>query len=174
MHYMGSDPLFKVAIIRERTYLGIPDNTLTWAVQKWLNRSICHLGCGSGGLKEGLIVFARLGQCALTGGHIGPYRCGDKRRLLYFGDVIFCRQHCAQCNRRYISFSEANFEVFRRAGATRCIDGGEIWHEGVGIGPKNWNFYWHFTKIQNINRDVSLAQFSQNFQSLYIVSGWIC
>ena len=28
---------------------------------------------------------------------------------------------------RYLVYSEANFEVFRPAGATRCTDGGEIW-----------------------------------------------
>ena len=30
--------------------------------------------------------------------------------------------------------SEADFEVFRPAGATRCTDGGEVWR-GEGIGP---------------------------------------
>jgi len=29
---------------------------------------------------------------------------------------------------RYLIYSEADFEVFRPAGATRCADGGEIWH----------------------------------------------
>ena len=29
---------------------------------------------------------------------------------------------------RYLIYSEADFEVFRPAGATRCTDGGEIWH----------------------------------------------
>jgi len=29
---------------------------------------------------------------------------------------------------QYLVYSEADFEVFRPAGATRCIDGGEIWH----------------------------------------------
>jgi len=29
---------------------------------------------------------------------------------------------------RYLVYSEADFEVFRPAGATRCTDGGEIWH----------------------------------------------
>jgi len=33
--------------------------------------------------------------------------------------------------RRYLSYSETDFKVFRRpAGATRCTDGGEIWHVG--------------------------------------------
>jgi len=31
---------------------------------------------------------------------------------------------------RYFVYSEADFEVFRPAGATRCTDGGEIWHGG--------------------------------------------
>jgi len=30
--------------------------------------------------------------------------------------------------RRYLSYSEADFEVFRPAGVTRCTDEGEIWH----------------------------------------------
>jgi len=29
--------------------------------------------------------------------------------------------------RRYLSYSEADFEVFRPAGVTRCTDGAEIW-----------------------------------------------
>jgi len=32
--------------------------------------------------------------------------------------------------RRYLIYSEADFEVFRPAGATCCTDGGEIWHGG--------------------------------------------
>jgi len=31
---------------------------------------------------------------------------------------------------RYLVYSEADFEVFRPAGATRCTDGGEIWQGG--------------------------------------------
>jgi len=38
---------------------------------------------------------------------------------------IFYRQHC-----RYLIYSEADFEVSRHAGATRCTDEGEIWHGG--------------------------------------------
>ena len=33
--------------------------------------------------------------------------------------------------RRYLSYSEADFEVYRPARATRCTDGGEIWHGGM-------------------------------------------
>jgi len=39
----------------------------------------------------------------------------------------------------YLIYSEADFEVFRPAGATHCTDGGEIWHgrgdRNKGIGP---------------------------------------
>jgi len=46
---------------------------LPWAVQKWLYRLICRLGCGLG-LAEGStssVVFARWRHCAHMGGHIG-------------------------------------------------------------------------------------------------------
>jgi len=45
----------------------------------------------------------------------------------------FYRQHCTKRNvrtRRYLIYSEADFEDFRPTGATRCTDGGEIWHGG--------------------------------------------
>jgi len=37
--------------------------------------------------------------------------------------------------RRYLIYSDADSEVFRPAGATRCTDSGEIWHEGGTEGP---------------------------------------
>jgi len=48
---------------------------------------------------------------------------------------------------RYLIYSEADFEVFRPAGATHCTDGGEIWHGGgdlwslspCRISPHRWN-----------------------------------
>jgi len=60
--------------------------------------------------------------------------------------------------RRYLSYSEADFEVFRPAGATRCTDGDEIWHEGPllrakfhphrcndkGVGPQKLKFLLRF------------------------------
>jgi len=36
---------------------------------------------------------------------------------------------------RYLIYSEADFEVFRPAAATRCTDWGEIWHGGGDLGP---------------------------------------
>jgi len=37
-------------------------------------------------------------------------------------------------SRRDLIYSEADFEVFRPAGATCCTDGGEIWHGGGDPG----------------------------------------
>ena len=50
-------------------------------------------------------------------------------RLDYLPAALRAAQIC-----RYLVYSEADFEVFRPAGATRCTDGGEIWH-GEGEGP---------------------------------------
>jgi len=36
---------------------------------------------------------------------------------------------------RYLVYSEADFEVFRPAGATCCTDAGEIWHGGGDPPP---------------------------------------
>jgi len=38
----------------------------------------------------------------------------------------------------YLSYSQTDFDVFRPAGATRCTDGGEIWH-----GGEDAKFYPH-------------------------------
>jgi len=40
----------------------------------------------------------------------------------------------------YLIYSEADFEDFRPAGATRCSDGGEIWHGG---GDRSAKFQPH-------------------------------
>jgi len=60
---------------------------------------------------------------------------------------IFTGSIARSAKRRYLSYSEADFDVFRLAGSTRCTDGGEIWHGGLrakfhshrcndqGIGP---------------------------------------
>jgi len=59
---------------------------------------------------------------------------------------------------RYLVYSEADFEGFRPAGATRCTDGGEIWHGGgaihatfhphrcndKGVGPPKLKFLLRF------------------------------
>jgi len=46
----------------ERTYPGMPNNTLSWAVHKQLNQSRCRLGCGLGWDEESICYI---------GAHIG-------------------------------------------------------------------------------------------------------
>jgi len=59
--------------------------------------------------------------------------------------------------RRYLSYSDADFQVFRHAGATRCTSGGEIWRgpllhakfhphqcKDTGIGPSKLKFLRRF------------------------------
>ena len=60
-------------------------------------------------------------------------------------------------SRRYLVYSEADLEVFRPARATRCTDGGEIWHGPLlhakfhlqrckdrGVGPQKLKFLLRF------------------------------
>ena len=75
------------------------------------------------------------------------------RHLLYSCD-IFSGSIARSASRRYLIYSEADFDIFRPAGATRCTDGGEIWHEGPlfhakfyphryndkGVGPQKLKF----------------------------------
>ena len=41
-------------------------------------------------------------------------------------DFVFTGSIARGAKRRYLSYSEAHFEVFRATDATRCTDGGEI------------------------------------------------
>jgi len=82
-----------------------------------------------------------------TDGHFFRNRVINAWNCLY-------RQHFARsASRRYLIYSEADFEVFRPIGATRCADGGEIWHGGgdrakfhpnrcndKGVGPPKLKF----------------------------------
>jgi len=66
----GPDPHGKGQFLGKGTPIA---RYLPWAVQKWLNRSICCLGGRLGWAKGSTssIVFARWRQRALMGGHIG-------------------------------------------------------------------------------------------------------
>jgi len=70
-------------------------------------------------------------------------------QLVY--DQFFTGSIARSTTRRHLSYSKADFEVFRPA--TRCTDGGEIWHGGgdrakfqphrcnnKGIGPPKLKF----------------------------------
>ena len=65
-----------------------------------------------------------------------PIRQGDDKELRRFGHGIYVRNLfvigiiARSATRRCLIYSEADFEVFRPAGATRCTDGGEIWRGG--------------------------------------------
>ena len=51
-------------------------------------------------------------------------------------NVLFVTGSIARsATRRYLIDSEADFEVFRPTWATRCTDGGEIWHGICQISP---------------------------------------
>ena len=73
------------------------------------------------------------------------------------GSIFTGSSHCAQRKPPVFDLlKEADFEVFRPAGATRCTDGGEIWHGGgcqispphrcndKGIGPQKLKFLLRF------------------------------
>jgi len=42
--------------------------------------------------------------------------------------IIVTGSIARSASRRYLIYSEADYDVFHPAGATHCTDGGEIWH----------------------------------------------
>ena len=62
---------------------------------------------------------------------LSPY---DMWRLVITASIV-SSETC-----RYLIYSEADFEVFRHAGVTRCTDGGEIWHGGGDLPSSMPNF----------------------------------
>jgi len=75
--------------------------------EQFLKMSVC-LGLG--------LVFVHLYRFVIL------FLC---RLLLLLPAALRTAQIC-----QYLVYSEADFKVFRLAGATRCTDGGEIWHGG--------------------------------------------
>jgi len=80
----------------------------------------------------------------------------------YKNDSFFTGSTARSASRRYLIYSEADFEVFRHAGATRCTDGSEIWH-GVakfhphrrndkGVGPQKLKFLLRFDQNMEYKR----------------------
>jgi len=49
--------------------------------------------------------------------------------------LLITGSNTRSATRRYLIYSEADFEVFRPAGATRCTDWDEIWRGGGDRGP---------------------------------------
>jgi len=58
------------------------------------------------------------------GARISPAARAAKNVEFFTGSIM------RSATSRYLSYSEADFEVFRPAEATRCTDGGEMWHGG--------------------------------------------
>jgi len=100
-------------------------------------------------------------------------------------------------SRRYLVYPEADFEVFRPARATRCTDGGEIWHGGgavphakfhphrcnnKGVGPPKVKFLLRFNQNVEYKRPAgaySLRDFHKicrvctPFQDALAVKSWL-
>ena len=81
--------------------------------------------------------------------------------------------------RRYISYSEADFEVFRPTEATRCTDGSEIWHRGV-----HWKSTppWQISPHRCNNKDIGplklifyheICRVCTSFQDALTVKIWM-
>jgi len=79
--------------------------------------------------------------------------------------------------RRYLSYSEADFEVFRSAGATRSTDGGEIWRgphakfhphrcNDKGVGPPKLKFLLRFDRNVQYKRPAG-ADPLRDFHKIY-------
>jgi len=62
VRYGSRSPCPKLQFLGERTCQGMPNDTVQSAVQKWLNRSRCRLGCGLGLAKEACVTW----RCALA------------------------------------------------------------------------------------------------------------
>jgi len=90
-------------------------------------------------------------------------RAGVAKNVGFFVCLLPAALRAAQTC-RYLIYSEADFEVIRPAGATRCTDGGAIWHGGgtecpllrakfhphrcndKGVGPPKLNFLLRFDR----------------------------
>jgi len=59
----------------------------------------------------------------------------------------YYRQHCAKRKLPVFNYSEADFELFRPAGATRCTDEGEIWHGGEASSMPNFTPIGAMTRV---------------------------
>ena len=74
---------------------------------------------------------------------------------------------------RYLVYSESDFEVFRPAGATRCTDGGEIWH---GWGDGSAKFHTHRCNDKGVGppKLKFLLRFDQNVEYKRPVGAYPC
>jgi len=78
-------------------------------------------------------TFFQIAAESCTPGHsikLVKSHCHTDLRLYLLPAALRAPQIC-----RYLVYSEADFEVFRPTGPTRCTDGGEVWHGGGAFGP---------------------------------------
>jgi len=95
--------------------------------------------------------------------------------------------------RRYLVYSEADFEVFRPAGATRCSDGGKIWPllrakfdphrcNDKSVGPQKLNFLLRFDQNVEYKRPAGpyplrdfhkICRVCTSFQEALCVKIWL-
>jgi len=85
---------------------------------------------------------------------------------------VFTGSIARSASHRYLIYSEADFEVFRHAGATGCTDEGEIWpllrakfhpHQcnDKGVGPQKLKFLLRFDQNVEYKRPVILTKFAE-------------
>jgi len=77
---LGPDPHAKGKFLGERTCPGIPDDTVSWAVHTWLNRSRWRLDCGLGSAERSMCYTGA--HWRLLSNTIEPSVCR--------GDVALC------------------------------------------------------------------------------------
>jgi len=87
-----------------------------------------------------------------------PFNCSA--RIIVTGSIA------RSATRRHLSYSEADFEVFRPEGATRCTDGGEIWH-----GPKVPSSMSNFTPtLQRLGHRTPKLKFLLRFDKMWNIN----
>jgi len=84
-------PMRRGKFLGESTCRGMTDDTLPWAVQKWLNRSRCHLGCRLGWAQGSMCYMG----CTLPPNTIEPSMFG--RAKSSSGDAALCQINVTTC-----------------------------------------------------------------------------
>ena len=99
----GRDPPWEGTILGKGSPTVKYGDFLSSAVQKWLNRSICCLGCGLGWAKGSTcsIVFTRWRQCAHIGAHL-RYLANTTESSVSGGNAVFHQITLTTC---YITLS---------------------------------------------------------------------
>jgi len=106
---------------------GILDDTLRWAMQTWLNRSICRLACRLGWTEGSTssIVFAGWRQCALQWKHIGATLAHTTEPSVWVDDN---NNNTNICNARSVSkHTESEAQNFTMRHYVKCYVDHLLW-----------------------------------------------